>query len=173
VTRLLVPPESAGERLDRFLAQLPEIGSRAVAERLLGGGAVLVDGQSRAKSYKLEGGEQVEFDPPAPPASRLEPEAMDLVVPYEDEHLLVVDKPPGIVVHPAPGHTSGTLVHGLLALDAEAGSTGPPTAARGVATSPSVRASCTGSTATRRASSSSHGRPWRTAVCRISSARAG
>jgi 23S rRNA pseudouridine1911/1915/1917 synthase len=124
VTRLLVPPESAGERLDRFLAQLPEIGSRAVAERLLGGGAVLVDGQSRAKSYKLEGGEQVEFDPPAPPASRLEPEAMDLVVPYEDEHLLVVDKPPGIVVHPAPGHTSGTLVHGLLALDAEAGSTG-------------------------------------------------
>jgi 23S rRNA pseudouridine1911/1915/1917 synthase len=121
VTRLLVPPESAGERLDRFLAQLPEIGSRAVAERLLGGGAVLVDGQSRAKSYKLEGGEQVEFEPPATPTSTLEPEAMDLVVPYEDEHLLVVDKPAGIVVHPARGHARGTLVHGLLALDAEGG----------------------------------------------------
>jgi 23S rRNA pseudouridine1911/1915/1917 synthase len=121
VTRLLVPPESAGERLDRFLAQHPEIGSRAVAERLLGGGAVLVDGQSRAKSYKLEGGEQVEFDPPPTPTSTLEPEAMDLVVPYEDEHLLVVDKPAGIVVHPARGHARGTLVHGLLALDADGG----------------------------------------------------
>jgi 23S rRNA pseudouridine1911/1915/1917 synthase len=121
VTRLLVPPESAGERLDRFLAQLPEIGSRAVAERLLGGGAVLVDGRSRAKSYKLEGGERVEFEPPAVPASTLEPVAMDLVVPYEDEHLLVVDKPAGIVVHPARGHARGTLVHGLLALEAEGG----------------------------------------------------
>jgi len=121
VTRLLVPPESAGERLDRFLAQHPEIGSRAVAERLLDGGAVLVDGQTRAKSYRLEGGEQVEFEPPAAPTSTLEPEAMDLVVPYEDEHLLVVDKPAGIVVHPARGHVSGTLVHGLLALDAEGG----------------------------------------------------
>jgi len=127
VTRLLVPPESAGERLDRFLAQLPEIGSRAVAERLLGGGAVLVDGRARAKSYKLEGGERLEFEPPPAPTSTLEPEAMDLVVPYEDEHLLVVDKPAGIVVHPARGHARGTLVHGLLALDAEggvAGSTG-------------------------------------------------
>jgi len=84
VTRLRVPPESAGERLDRFLAQLPEIGSRAVAERLLGGGAVLVDGRSRAKSYKLEGGEEVEFELPAAAASTLVPEAMDLVVPYED-----------------------------------------------------------------------------------------
>jgi 23S rRNA pseudouridine1911/1915/1917 synthase len=121
VTRLLVPPESAGERLDRFLAQHPEIGSRAVAERLLDGGAVLVDGQTRAKSYRLQGGEQVEFEPPAAPTSTLEPEAMDLVVPYEDEHLLVVDKPAGIVVHPARGHASGTLVHGLLALDAEGG----------------------------------------------------
>ncbi len=121
MTRLLVPPGAAGERLDRFLAQLPEVGSRAVAERLLGGGAVLVDGRSRAKSYKLEGGEQVEFEPPAAPTSTLEPEAMDLVVPYEDKHLLVVDKPAGIVVHPARGHSRGTLVHGLLALDAEGG----------------------------------------------------
>jgi 23S rRNA pseudouridine1911/1915/1917 synthase len=129
VTRLRVPPESAGERLDRFLARLPEIGSRAVAERLLGGGAVLVDGRSRAKSYRLEGGEQVEFEPPAASPSTLEPEAMELAVPYEDEHLLVVDKPAGIVVHPARGHSSGTLVHGLLALDVEAGSTGGEAAA--------------------------------------------
>ena len=121
MTRLRVPPESAGERLDRFLSQLPEIGSRAVAERLLSGGGVLVDGRSRVKSHKLDGGEELEFDPPALRTSTLEPQAMDLVVPYEDEHLLVVDKPAGLVVHPAPGHARGTLVHGLLAYDVEGG----------------------------------------------------
>jgi 23S rRNA pseudouridine1911/1915/1917 synthase len=121
VTRLRVPDDAAGGRLDRFLATLPEIGSRAVAERLLGSGGVLVDGRTRPKSHKLEGGEELEFEPPAPPTSSLEPEVMDLVVPYEDEHLLVVDKPAGLVVHPAPGHAQGTLVHGLLALDVEGG----------------------------------------------------
>jgi 23S rRNA pseudouridine1911/1915/1917 synthase len=121
VTRLRVPDDAAGARLDRFLATLPEIGSRAVAERLVGAGGVLVDGRSRPKSHRLEGGEELEFDPPAPPTSALEPQAMDLVVPYEDEHLLVVDKPAGLVVHPAPGHATGTLVHGLLAHDVEGG----------------------------------------------------
>jgi 23S rRNA pseudouridine1911/1915/1917 synthase len=121
VTRLRVPPDAAGQRLDRFLAGLPEIGSRAVAERLLSSGGVSVDGRARAKSHKLEGGEEVAFEPPAPPTSGLEPQEMELVVPYEDEHLLVVDKPAGIVVHPAPGHARGTLVHGLLAHDVEGG----------------------------------------------------
>jgi 23S rRNA pseudouridine1911/1915/1917 synthase len=121
VTRLRVPDDAAGGRLDRFLATLPEVGSRAVAERLLGSGGVLVDGRPRPKSHKLEGGEELEFEPPVAPTSTLEPEAMDLVVPYEDEHLLVVDKPAGLVVHPAPGHAQGTLVHGLLALDVEGG----------------------------------------------------
>jgi 23S rRNA pseudouridine1911/1915/1917 synthase len=121
MTRLRVPPESAGERLDRFLSQLPEIGSRAVAERLLTGGGVRVDGRSRLKSHKLEGGEELEFEPPPPRTSTLEPQEMDLVIPYEDEHLLVVDKPAGLVVHPAPGHSRGTLVHGLLAYDVEGG----------------------------------------------------
>jgi 23S rRNA pseudouridine1911/1915/1917 synthase len=121
VTRLRVPPEAGGKRLDRFLAELPEIGSRTVAERLLSRGGVSVDGRSRAKGYKLEGGEQLEFEPPGAPTSGLEPQEMDLVVPYEDEHLLVVDKPAGLVVHPAPGHARGTLVHGLLAYDVEGG----------------------------------------------------
>jgi 23S rRNA pseudouridine1911/1915/1917 synthase len=121
VTRLLVPESAAGERLDRFLASLPEIGSRAAAERLLRDGGVLVDGSVRAKSTKLTGGEEVEFEAPRPAPSALEPEAMDLAVPYEDEHLLVVDKPAGLVVHPAPGHATGTLVHGLLAYDVEGG----------------------------------------------------
>lgn len=121
VSRVVVPEQAAGERLDRFLASLPEVGSRAAAERLLGGGGVLVDGRGRSKSHKLVGGEELEFEPPERPVSTLEPQAMDLAVPYEDEHLLVVDKPAGLVVHPAPGHARGTLVHGLLAYDVEGG----------------------------------------------------
>src|SRR5205807_6056255 len=118
---LRVPDAAEGERLDRFLAGLPEIGSRAVAERLLGGGAVLVDGAARAKSHRLTGGEEISFEPPGPAKSALEPEPMDLRIAYEDEHLLVVDKPAGLVVHPAPGHAAGTLVHGLLAHDVAGG----------------------------------------------------
>jgi 23S rRNA pseudouridine1911/1915/1917 synthase len=121
VTRLRVPESAAGERLDRFLAALPEIGSRAVAERLVRDGGVLVDGSARPKSAKLAGGEELEFEPPVPEPSGLVPEEMELKVPYEDEHLLVVDKPAGVVVHPAPGHAQGTLVHGLLGYDVEGG----------------------------------------------------
>jgi 23S rRNA pseudouridine1911/1915/1917 synthase len=121
VTRLRVPESAAGERLDRFLAALPEIGSRAVAERLVRDGGVLVDGSPRPKSAKLAGGEELEFEPPVPEPSDLVPEEMELTVPYEDEHLLVVDKPAGVVVHPAPGHAQGTLVHGLLGYDVEGG----------------------------------------------------
>jgi 23S rRNA pseudouridine1911/1915/1917 synthase len=121
VARLRVPDEAAGARLDRFLAGLPEIGSRAVAERLLRDGSVLVDGAPRAKSARLAGGEELEFEAPGPVTTTLEPEEMELIVPYEDEHLLVVDKPAGLVVHPAPGHAQGTLVHGLLAYDVEGG----------------------------------------------------
>lgn len=121
MTRLRVPDSAAGERLDRFLASLPEIGSRATAERLVRDGGVRVDGTLRAKSTKLVGGEELEFAAPGPVTSTLEPEEMDLVVPYEDDDLLVVDKPAGLVVHPAPGHAQGTLVHGLLAYDVEGG----------------------------------------------------
>jgi 23S rRNA pseudouridine1911/1915/1917 synthase len=110
-----VPPSAAGERLDRFLAAIEEIGSRAAAERLLAEGRVLVDGSSRAKSHRLEGGEQLEVSLPEGRPSTLEPEALDLRIAYEDEHLLVVDKPAGVVVHPSAGHAEGTLVHGLLA----------------------------------------------------------
>jgi 23S rRNA pseudouridine1911/1915/1917 synthase len=117
--RARVPREAAGERLDRFLAGLPEVGSRSAAERVLS--TTLVDGRARPKSYRLEGGEEVAFDPPEAPRSTLEPEPMDLRIAYEDEHLVVVDKPAGLVVHPAPGHATGTLVHGLLALDVEGG----------------------------------------------------
>jgi 23S rRNA pseudouridine1911/1915/1917 synthase len=115
-----VPDEAAGERLDRFLASLPEIGSRSVAERVLADG-VLVDGRGQAKSHKLSGGEEVEFEPPELTTTTLAPEEMELRIAYEDEHLVVVDKPAGLVVHPAPGHATGTLVHGLLAHDVAGG----------------------------------------------------
>ena len=112
--RLRVPKDAGGERLDRFLAGVAEIGSRGAAERLLDEGGVLVDGAAQAKSYRLAGGEEVSFEPPGPVAATVEPEEMELRIAYEDEHLLVVDKPAGIVVHPAPGHATGTLVHGLV-----------------------------------------------------------
>jgi 23S rRNA pseudouridine1911/1915/1917 synthase len=116
-----VPDAAAGQRLDRFLASLPEVGTRGTAERLLGSGAVLVDGSRRAKSHRLAGGEEVDFEPPEPATRELEPEPMELRLAFEDEHLLVVDKPAGLVVHPAPGHASGTLVQGLLAHDVAGG----------------------------------------------------
>src|SRR5262245_50912566 len=115
-----VPDAAAGERLDRYLASLPAIGSRGVAERVLGAG-VLVDGEKRAKSHRLTGGEELEFEPPELEAPALAPEPMDLRIAYEDEHLVIVDKPAGLVVHPAPGHATGTLVHGLLAHDVAGG----------------------------------------------------
>jgi 23S rRNA pseudouridine1911/1915/1917 synthase len=112
-TRHAVPEAAAGERLDRFVASLPGIGSRAAAERLLAAGSVLVDGALRPKSYRLEGGEEVAVElADGAPAVASEP-TPKLRIPYEDEHLLVVDKPGGLVVHPAAGHGSGTLVQAL------------------------------------------------------------
>jgi 23S rRNA pseudouridine1911/1915/1917 synthase len=112
-TRHAVPESAGGERLDRFVASLPGVGSRAAAERLLTSGSVLVDGAVRPKSHRLEGGEEVAVElaagkPDAPPTPTPE-----LRVAYEDEHLLVVDKPAGLVVHPAAGHHAGTLVQAL------------------------------------------------------------
>ncbi len=121
MTRLRVAEQAAGTRLDRYLASLPQIGSRAAAERLLADGAVLVDGAPRPKSHRLAGGEELELQL-APAAPRgLAPERLELRIVHEDEHLLVVDKPAGLVVHPAPGHATGTLVHGLLAVGVAGG----------------------------------------------------
>jgi 23S rRNA pseudouridine1911/1915/1917 synthase len=111
---LVVPPTAAGERLDRFLAGLAELGSRAAAERLLDEGRVLVDGARRSKSHRLGGGEELVLDIPDTRPSDLVPEELPLRIAYEDEYLFVVDKPAGIVVHPSAGHSRGTLVHGLL-----------------------------------------------------------
>ena len=119
--RAAVPPSAAGERLDRFLATAPEVGSRSAAERLLADGKVRVDGEPRPKSHRLEGGETVEFEVADRRETTLEPEDVPLRVVHEDEHLLVVDKPAGVVVHPSAGHSGGTLAHGLVAHAAAGG----------------------------------------------------
>jgi 23S rRNA pseudouridine1911/1915/1917 synthase len=98
------------------------VGSRAAAERLLTAGAVLVDGRALGKSHRLEGGEEIAIEPPAA-ATAAEPAVAppELTVAYSDEHLLVVDKPAGVVVHPAAGHAGGTLAHALAAAGAAGG----------------------------------------------------
>ena len=107
-TKLTVPEEASGERLDRFLAT--HLGSRSAAERAVEAGA-LVDGIARPKSFRLEGGEEVEVQALAPLPEVEPPPEPDIA--WQDEHLLVVDKPAGLVVHPGHGHVQGTLVHAL------------------------------------------------------------
>ena len=119
--RVRVPPDAAGERLDRVLAALPELGSRQEAQRLLAAGAVTVDGAARSQSYRVAGGEELEFEPPERVEVELVAEDVPLRIAWEDEHLLVVDKPAGVVVHPGAGQTSGTLAHGLVGHGAAGG----------------------------------------------------
>ena len=97
------------------------MGSRGAAERLLSAGAVLVDGRSRGKSHKLAGGEALRIESPATPTEQPAVALPELEVAYSDEHLLVVDKPTGVVVHPAPGHAGGTLAQALAAAGAKGG----------------------------------------------------
>ncbi|GBL18724.1 uncharacterized RNA pseudouridine synthase Caur_0901 [Anaerolineaceae bacterium] len=105
-----------GERLDKALVEfLPDL-SRAQIQRLIEGGQVLINGQLPAKAgVRLEGGETAVVAVPAPVPSTLIAEAIPLQVVYEDADMLVLDKPAGLVVHPAAGHASGTLVNALLA----------------------------------------------------------
>jgi 23S rRNA pseudouridine1911/1915/1917 synthase len=105
---LKVPGAAAGERLDRFLAT--KLGSRAAAERAVEAGA-LVDGVARPKSHRLEGGEEIEL--PEAVAAPVLPAPEEPEIVWEDEHLFVLDKPAGLVVHPGAGHASGTLVDAL------------------------------------------------------------
>jgi 23S rRNA pseudouridine1911/1915/1917 synthase len=110
---MIVPSEAAGERLDVFLAA--HTGSRAAAQRLIDAGAVRVDGEPRPKRYVLHGGERVEVgELPA----EAEPEAAEapFEIAWSDEHLLMVDKPAGVVVHPARGNRTGTLAQALRGL---------------------------------------------------------
>jgi 23S rRNA pseudouridine1911/1915/1917 synthase len=118
--RFTVAEADAGSRLDRALAARAEIGTRTLAERLLGDGAVTVDGAARPKSHRLEAGAVVEVALPTATAG-VEPEPVAVPLAYEDEHLVVVDKPPGLTVHPGAGAVTGTLASQLLMLGAGGG----------------------------------------------------
>ena len=108
-------PEAAGVRLDAFLAG--PLGSRSRAQRLIEAGAVLVDGAAAPKRLRLAGGEAIAVDEAQDPQARggavATGRAAPFAVAYEDEHLLVIDKPAGVVVHPARGHAQGTLSQAL------------------------------------------------------------
>lgn len=110
---LKASPED-GVRLDAFLAARGPGLTRSAAVRLIGEGKVLVDGKKASKSLRLAGGETVTVELPPPEASEALPEDIPLDVVYEDGDVIVVNKPRGLVVHPAPGHPGGTLVNALL-----------------------------------------------------------
>ena len=113
MAEFVVEAGEAGLRLDTALAR--RLGqSRAAAQRLIESGAVTIDGHTAAKGQVLRGEERVAYEPPPPAAATLTAEDVPFTLVYEDEALLVVDKPAGVVVHPAPGHEHGTLVQGLL-----------------------------------------------------------
>lgn len=115
--QLFVVTDQGGQRLDRVLQeQLPEL-SRTVVQRLIEGRHVRVNGKHERAGYKVHRGETVDWEtPPAEPApDHLQAENIPLDVVFEDEELLVINKPKGLVVHPAPGHATGTLVNAVLA----------------------------------------------------------
>jgi 23S rRNA pseudouridine1911/1915/1917 synthase len=109
-----VPPGAAGQRLDRFLATVPELGTRSRAKSLIDRGLVCVDGTPRKSAHVLRAGQRIAVAVPPPEPAGVAAEPLPLVVLYEDAHLLAIDKPPGMVVHPAPGARRGTVVNALL-----------------------------------------------------------
>lgn len=118
---LLAEPADAGERLDVVLVRHGAAASRSEAQRLIGAGKVLVDGVARAKRHRVAAGERIAVTP----GTEAEQDGADEDVPYdvvhEDEHLLVVDKPAGVVVHPGAGHSGPTLAGALRARGAAGG----------------------------------------------------
>ena len=111
---LAVPPEDAGGRVDAWLAGRQESLTRSAAARLLEEGQVTCEGKPLPKNYRLRGGETVQLTLPEPEETELIAQDIPLDVVYEDEDVIVINKPKGLVVHPAPGHADGTLVNALL-----------------------------------------------------------
>jgi len=109
----VVDPAHKGERLDGYLAAAFDI-SRATAERLLAAGHISLSFGEASKKYRLKGGEKITLTLPDPTPAEAQPENIPLDVIYEDEDIIVINKPVGMVVHPAAGNESGTLVNALL-----------------------------------------------------------
>jgi 23S rRNA pseudouridine1911/1915/1917 synthase len=112
-TELVVTPDEQGERLDAFLARHFAKHSRVQMRKVISAGGVTVDGSGCKVSYRLKAGQRVSIVLPPMPAAGPNPENIPLDILYEDEFLLAVNKPPGMVVHPARGHWSGTLTSAL------------------------------------------------------------
>jgi 23S rRNA pseudouridine1911/1915/1917 synthase len=112
--RFQVGVPSSGTRLDLFLAAACSDLSRSRIQKLIAEGAALIGGTPAKRSHVVRAGESVSIEVPEPRETTLEAEDIPLSILYEDEHLIAIDKPPGLVVHPAPGHPSGTLVNAVL-----------------------------------------------------------
>ncbi len=113
--QIIVDERGRRQRLDRYLALLARWGSRARVQKLIEGGGVRVEGQSAKPGTILRLGQNIDIDPAGPDDPfNVEAEAIPLAVLFEDEWVMVINKPPGLVVHPAPGHSRGTLVAALL-----------------------------------------------------------
>lgn len=111
----IVPEKNEGERLDKWISAQEDIPlTRTVLQNRMESGQVTVNGKQVAKNYRQHGGDVIEITMPDPEPLELVPENIPLDIVYEDDDLLVVNKSKGMVVHPAPGHTTGTLVHALL-----------------------------------------------------------
>ncbi|MGH9399235.1 MAG: RluA family pseudouridine synthase [Thermoanaerobaculia bacterium] len=114
IRRFQVGAPSAGTRLDLFLVSACGDLSRSRIQKLIEEGAARASGKPAKRSHVVRAGEVVEIEVPEPRPATIEPEAIALSILYEDDDLLAIDKPPGLVVHPSPGHFSGTLVNALL-----------------------------------------------------------
>ncbi len=111
----IIPDEQAGERIDKVLSTLNAEWSRTQVQQWIKDGNVLVNGIKPKTNYKCSLNDRIEISIPEPEELDVVPEAMDLDIYYEDQDVLVVNKPKGMVVHPAAGHGTGTLVNGLMA----------------------------------------------------------
>lgn len=114
-TLLITAAESSGERLDKLIAGADETLTRSAVQNLIEAGAVLLNGRIASKSAVPKAGDEIRVEIPDPTGIDAQPEEIPLEIVYEDEWLLVVNKPKGMVVHPAPGNERGTLVNALLA----------------------------------------------------------
>lgn len=114
IKELLVDPEDAGQRIDSFIAGRLEGYTRSRTAKLITEGLVLLDGKKAKAGNKVKSGDRVIVRIPEAKPTTLEPEDIPLKIVYEDECVIVVDKPAGMVAHPSAGHPTGTLVHALL-----------------------------------------------------------
>ena len=111
---MILRPDISGERLDAYLARAVEELTRSGAQRLIEEGCVLLNGKPAKKNDKLKDGDEISLTIPEPKAVDIAPTEMKLDIVYEDEDVVIINKPKGLVVHPAAGHSDDTLVNGLL-----------------------------------------------------------